>query len=619
MSKKTTKKDRAQTRQADAAPQQPPAWQPPSPTADPQAIFDQALAFHRAGLLNEAEQLYRQVLTTHPKSFDCQHLLGVITYQRGDYADAIAQIDLALKINADVADAHLNRGNALKKLKQLDEALESYDRAAALKPDDPMILNSRGSVLRELLRFSDALADFDAAVALKPDFSEAFNNRANTYKDLELFDAALADYGHAIALNRHNADALSNRGNLYKRLERYDEALADYDQAVAREPRNAEAAYNRGTALLDLDRPDAALAELDRAVALRSTYVEALYNRGIALMNLKRIDDALADYGRVIALEPDHHNAHWNRSLCNLMLGRYREGWVDYERRIETDTVLMPWQNCGRPQWTGSRDVAGKTVFLHAEQGFGDSIMAARYVSRVKELGARIVVGLPAALAPVMEQIGGIEVVTREEAVPPFDLHCPLMSLPRAFDTTVETIPADVPYLRAPTAHLETWRARLPQHGGLRVGINWAGRSDFRWDKVRSIGLTRMLPLLAARNVRFFALQRDLHDGDAELLRGHPHVTPLGHDIESFADTAAIISHLDLVISSDTSVVHLAGALGKPVWVLLHYAPDWRWLLDRTDSPWYPTARLFRQAKIGDWSGVVDAVTAELASLAPRG
>ena len=618
MSRKTTKKDRAQTQQADVAPQQP-AWQPPSSTADPQAIFDQALAFHRAGLLNEAEQLYRQVLTTHPKSFDCRHLLGVITYQRGDYVDAIAQIDLALKINADIADAHLNRGNALKKLKRLEEALESYDQAAALKPDDPTIHNSRGTVLRELGRFSDALADLDAAVALKPDFSEAFNNRANTYKDLELFDAALADYSQAIALNRNNADALSNRGNLYKRLERHDEALADYDQAIAREPRNAEAAYNRGTALLDLDRPDAALADFDRAIALRPDYVAALYNRGLALMNLTRTEDALADYARVIALDPDHAHAPWNRALCNLALGRYREGWIDYERRIETDEGMAQWRNCGQPQWTGRESLVGKTLVLHSEQGFGDTIMAARYMRQAMDLGARAVVDVPAAIAPVIAQIDGVTMVTEGQAMPAFDLHCPLMSLPAAFGTTVDTIPAEVPYLRAPTAHLDKWHVRLPQAGGLRVGINWAGRPDFRWDTVRSIGLARMLPILAARNVRFFALQKELRDGDAELLRSHPHVTPLGHEIENFADTAAIISHLDLVISSDTSVVHLAGALGKPVWVLLNFAPDWRWLLDRTDSPWYPTARLFRQAKLGDWSGVVDAVTAELARLAPRG
>jgi ADP-heptose:LPS heptosyltransferase len=206
--------------------------------------------------------------------------------------------------------------------------------------------------------------------------------------------------------------------------------------------------------------------------------------------------------------------------------------------------------------------------------------------------------------------------VTQGDALPGFDLYCPILSLPRAFGTTLDTIPADVPYLRAPAAHLDKWRPRLPQAGGLRVGINWAGNPDFRWDQFRSIGLARLLPILAARHVRFFALQNELRDGDTELLRGQPGVAWLGREIETFADTAAIISHLDLVISSDTSVVHLAGALGKPVWVLLASNPDWRWLLERGDSPWYPTARLFRQSARDDWSGVVARVGAELGQLA---
>jgi tetratricopeptide (TPR) repeat protein len=609
------KKDRSRTKQpplATTSPTSSPGWQPPAAAADPQAIFDQALAFHRAGLLTEAEELYRRVLKTHPKSFDCRHLLGVITYQRGDYAGAIAQIDLALKINSEVADAHLNRGNALKKLKRLEEALASYDRAVALKAGDPLIHNNRGSVRRELKRFADALDDFDAAIALKPDFSEAFNNRGNTHKDLEQFDAALADYSQAIALNRGNADALSNRGNLHKQLERHDEALADYDAAIARDPRNAEALYNRGTTLCDLERLDAALADFDRALAIKPDYVDALYNRAVTLMGLGRIEDALKVVEQVIALDPDHPQAYWSRAMGNLTLGRYREGWIDYERRTQTDPVLAPWHTCGRPQWGGERDIAGRTLLLHSEQGHGDSIMAARYVKGALALGARVILDVPSALAPLMRQIEGVRVLTQGEAVPAFDLHCPLMSLPRAFDTTLDTIPADGPYLRAPAAHLEKWRSRLPQNGRPRVGFAWAGNPDHKRDKTRSIALAHIRPMLTRSDVAFFSLQRDLRAGDGEMLQDLPQVSALGDEIETFADTAAIVSLLDLVISVDTSVVHLAGALGRPVWVLLPFLPDWRWLLDRADSPWYPTARLFRQRTIGDWPDVVARVTAEL-------
>jgi len=593
---------------------QPGAQASSRPTLDElQSIFDQALAFHRAGLLAEAEQLYRRVLDHQPGSFDCQHLLGVISYQRGDCLAAVRQIDAALKINSRIADAHLNRGNALKKLKRFDEALASYDKAIVLRGDhDPQLLNCRGSVLRDLERLEEALADLDLAIALRPDFSEAFNNRGNILKDMELPDAALADYDRAIALKPDNADAFNNRGNLHKQLGQDEQALIDYAKATTLKPDYAEAFYNYGTTLYELGRLDAARTQLAHAIALKPDYAEAFYNHGTTLMALGRIDDALADFAKALALKPDYPDAAWNRGLGNLLLGRWREGWPDYERRWQTRQTPTPWHACGRPQWTGREDIRGKTLLLHSEQGHGDTIMAARFVRPVIAMGARVIVDAPAPLRELLEQIDGVALTGPAEAVPAFDLYCPLMSLPQALNVTLETVPADVPYLAAPAAHLEKWRRRLPNSDGLKVGINWAGNPAFLHDESRSIGLAGMLPLLAQSDVRFFALQKDLRDGDGEILRRHPGIEPLGGEIESFADTAAIVTHLDLVISSDTSVVHLAGALGRPVWILLQFVPDWRWLLDRGDSPWYPTARLFRQAELGDWSGVIEKVSAEL-------
>jgi tetratricopeptide (TPR) repeat protein len=587
----------------------------PPPTLDElESIFAQALAFHRAGMLAEAERLYRRVLEHRPGSFDCQHLLGVISYQRGNCLEAVRQIDAALKINSRVADAHLNRGNALLRLKRFDESLASYDKAIALKGErDPALLNCRGSVLRNLGRLDEALADLDQAIALRPDLVEAFNNRANVLKDLERLDAALADYDRAIALRPDNADAFNNRGNLHKLLAHDERALLDYEKAIALRPDYAEAFYNHGTMLYDLERFDAALAQLSRAIALKPDYAEAFYNRGTALMALRRIDDALADFAKALALKPDHAEAAWNRGLCNLLAGRWREGWPDYERRWETDQAPPHWQVSGRPLWTGRQDIRGKTLLLHSEQGYGDTIMALRFVRPVAEMGAQVVLEAPPALQPLLTQFEGVRPRQPGEPLEEFDLYCPLMSLPQALDLTLEKLAAaDVPYLRAPTAHVERWRRRLPDSGGLKVAINWAGNATFRHDDSRSIGLARMLPLVARSDVQFFGLQKDLREGDADMLRGHPEINALGQDIESFADTAAIISLMDLVISSDTSVVHLAGALGKPVWILLPFVPDWRWLLDRDDSPWYPTARLFRQMEIGGWNAVVDRVAAEL-------
>ena len=315
-------------------------------------------------------------------------------------------------------------------------------------------------------------------------------------------------------------------------------------------------------------------------------------------------------------LKPDYPTALWNRALCKLLAGRYREGWAEYEWRLQADPTAANRRDFGRPRWTGSRDIAGKTLLLHSEQGFGDTIMAARYVRRVIESGARVVIDAPAPLTSLLGQIDGAQVVTAGDALPPFDFHCPMMSLPLAFATTLETIPADVPYLSAPPAHAQKWAQRLPKSGVPRIGIAWAGNPNFRHDRARSVGLTRMLPFLSRTDVQYVGLQRDLRDGDAEILWNNPQVEHLGDALETFADTAAVIASLDLIISIDSAMVHLAGALGKPVWVLLPYSPDWRWLLDRNDSPWYPTARLFRQARVDDWSGVVESVTEELAHFA---
>jgi len=586
----------------------------PPTLAELESIFAQALAFHRAGMLAEAEQLYRRVLDHRPGSFDCQHLLGVISHQRGNCLDAVRQIDAALKINSRVADAHLNRGNALLRLKRFDEALASYDKAIALKGEpDAALMNCRGSALRNLGRLDEALEDLDRAIALRPDLLEAYNNRANVLKDLDRPEAALADYNRAIALKPDNANAFNNRGTLQKLLEQHEQALLDYEKAIALKPDYPEAFYNYGTMLFELDRFDAALTQLGRAIELRPDYAEAFYNRGTTLMALGRIDDALADFAKAIALQPDYPEAAWNRGLCNLLLGHCREGWPDYDRRWQTTQTPSLWHHGGRPQWNGHEAIRGNTLLLHSEQGHGDTIMALRFVRPVANMGGRVILDAPAALQPLLTQFDGIRLTQPGEPLPAFDLHCPLMSLPRALDVTLEKMHADdVPYLSAPAAHLEKWRQRLPHSGPLKVGINWAGNPTFKRDDLRSIGLARMLPLLAQSDVQFYSLQKDLRDGDAELLRSHPRIEPLGEDIESFGDTAAIISLMDLVISSDTSLVHLAGALGKPVWILLQFVPDWRWLLDRDDSPWYPTARLFRQTEMGDWNGVISRVAAEL-------
>jgi tetratricopeptide (TPR) repeat protein len=505
---------------------------PPSgPSAETEVLFSQGMAFHRAGLLTEAEQFYRRVLETCPQHFDSMHLLGVVNFQRGDYALAIRQIDAALKIRPDVADAYNNRGNALKKLGRFEEALASYNQAIAFKPDDAASFNNRGSVFKDLRQLEEAATDFDSAIALKPDFAEAFNNRGNVLWEQKRFEEALENYDRAIALKPNNVDALNNRGNSLNALNRPDEALASYERAIALDPNFAAAFNNRGNVLWEQRRPNEALEAFDRTIALRPDHADAISSRGKTLALLKRTDESLADFDRAIELKPDNADAFWNRALGRLLVGRYREGWPDYEWRWQT--VQMAQRRAFRQrQWSGNSDISGKTILLHAEQGFGDVIMAARYIPRVVATGARVILNVSMPVVPMLADAPGVaEIVSEGQLLPVFDIHCPMMSLPGAFGTTLETIPADVPYLSVPKAHAEKWAQRLPRSGVPRIGIAWGGNPQFKGDGERSIGLRRLLPVLSRRDVQFFSIQKDLRDGDADSLRANREITHLGDHV----------------------------------------------------------------------------------------
>ena len=395
--------------------------------------------------------------------------------------------------------------------------------------------------------------------------------------------------------------------------------IADYEKAIALKPDYAEAFYNHGTTLFELRRYDAALAQLNRAIALRPGYAEAFYNRGTTLMALPRIDDALADFAKALALKPDYHEAAWNRGLCNLLVGRWREGWPDYERRWQTTQTPPHWHTCGRPQWTGREDIRGKTLLLHSEQGHGDTIMAARFVRPVIERGARVILDAPPAMRPLLEQIEGITLTRPDEPSPMFDLYCPLMSLPRGARRHAGKPEGRGP---VPVGAIRACGEMATAAGQCRRASRSAstGRAIRRSSTTRRARSACNACFRCSRNPACSSsvCRRICVRGTPKSCAAGPTSPALGGEIETFADTAAIISLLDLVISSDTSVVHLAGALGKPVWILLQRVPDWRWLLDREDSPWYPTARLFRQTELGDWSGVIEKVALALRDAAGR-
>jgi tetratricopeptide (TPR) repeat protein len=578
------------------------------------SLLAEALALHQAGRLADAEKIYNQILATEPDHFDCLHLLGVIFYQRGHHEDAVRQIDSALRRDPNNAFALNNRGNALQELKRFEEALAGYDRAVALRPDYAEAHSNRGNTLHALKRFEEALASYGRALALHPDYAHALSNRGNSLKELRRWEEALASYDRALTLRPDYAEAHSNRGNVLHELKRFEEALACYERALALRPDYADAHYNRGNALHELKRFADALASYERALTLRPDYAEAHSNRGNTLKELQRFEEALASYQRAVAVRPDYADAYFNEAICRMLMGDFKRGWERHEWRWETGYLENDRRNFAQKLWLGSDDIAGKTILLHAEQGFGDTIQFCRYASLLAERGVRVILEVQKPLHELLSNLPGVaQIVSRGDPLPDFDLHCPLLSLPLAFGTELATIPSQTPYLRASSQAATDWNRRLGPRNYPRIGLAWSGRPMHKNDRDRSIGLSALLPLLDFK-ATYVSLQRDVRAGDAAVLQGRSDLLHFGDELNNFADTAALMSNLDLIISVDTGVAHLAGALAKPVWVLLPLVPDWRWLLDREDSPWYPTARLFRQDDTRRWDSVIARVHVTLAN-----
>jgi tetratricopeptide (TPR) repeat protein len=560
---------------------------------------------------------YDQAISLQPDHFGAFNNRGAALSRLGRFAEALSSYDRAIALQPGSADAYVNQGATLAKLGRTSEALSRFDTAIALRPEHSGAFYNRGNALRDLHRATEAIESYDRVIALQPNHAEAYNNRGSALGDSGRMGEALSSYAQAIALRPRFVEAHNNHGNALLQLARPEEALASYDQAIALKPDHAVAHKNRGTALASMGRFDDAVADFDKAIALQSEYAEAYSDRGAALANLARRHDALASLEQAIALKPDSPEAHFNKGACHLALGDYQSGWAGYEWRWQTrNSAALP--DLPAVLWRGDTDIANQTILVHAEQGFGDSLQFCRYVPMLAQ-NATVVLDVPASLARLLSSLDcDVQVVARGDDLPPFDAWIPMLSLPLAFRTTVETIPATVPYLHADPQQTARWRKRLETLSGRKVGLAWAGSpfspqpAAMAMDRRRSLTLQQFAPLAAVPGLSLISLQKG---GAAAQARTPPDGMML-HDwteeLQDFADTAALINALDLVISVDTSVVHLAGALGKPVWVLNRFDQCWRWLTDRTDSPWYPTARLFRQPEAGDWASVIGDVVAAL-------
>jgi tetratricopeptide (TPR) repeat protein len=568
---------------------------------------NRGLLLQGLGRLDEALASYEKVIALKPGLVGAHYNRGVALKGLGHLDAAIASYDRAIALSPHHAGAHYNRGNVMHEQGRFEQALLSYDKAMAIKPDYPEACSNKGNALKSLGRFQEALLSYDQAIALRPDFVDAHNNRGIVLQELRRFDEAIASFDRVIALNPSDPDAYNNHGVVLQKLRRFDEAGASYDRAIALRPDHVDALNNWGVALQELSRLDEALASYDKALDIKPDYADAHYNRGIVLKELGRADAALASYDRAIAFKQDHVNAHRNKALVLLLLGDFDNGWPLYEWRWRTGEINVYVRDVPAPLWLGVEPIAGKTILLHAEQGLGDTIQFCRYARLMQAQGAKVLLEVPVALKALLQGLEGVDVlISRGEERPAFDFHCPLMSLPLAFRTRLETIPTPAPYLASDPERRRTWEARLGPRRRPRVGLVWSGNPEHKNDQHRSLALAQVLQHLPA-GLEYVSLQKEVRDADRTVLEASA-VRDCSRELGDFADTAALCDLMDQVISVDTSVAHLSGALGKPTWILLPYAPDWRWLLDRDDSPWYGSVRLFRQSQDRGWGPVLQRV-----------
>ncbi len=552
-----------------------------------------------------------RAIARNPRQAEAHFNQALAHQSLGQWPEALASYDRAISFQRDFAAAYFNRALVQKALNQREAAVASYDAAIAAKPDWAEACYNRGNLLQELNRLAEAVASYDRAIRIKPDWALAWSNRGNALKAQRQFTAALASLDHAIGLKPDWAEVHSNRGFVLQLLGHFDEALVACDRAIGFDERLAEAWSNRGLALQGLRQLDEALESYDRAIAIKPELAEAHYNRGNVLQELKRMDQAHLSYDRAIAISPQAADPHWNKAIAFLLCGQWLAGWALYEWRWRLQGTGPTRRAIDAPLWLGAEPLSGKTILLHHEQGLGDTLQMCRYAPMVKALGASVVLEAPKPLLGLLSTLEGIDALIESgSALPSVDFHCPLLSLPLAFKTEPVTVPATRGYLKSDQAKRAQWVQRLGAKSRPRVGLVWSGSTIHPNDRNRSVSLAALTVRLPP-HLDYVCLQNEVREIDAEPLRNSS-IRHVGDELVEFADTAALCDLMDLVISVDTSVAHLAGAMGKPTWVLLPYAPDWRWLLGRDDSPWYDSVTLYRQQADWSWDAVLDRMTVDL-------
>jgi tetratricopeptide (TPR) repeat protein len=600
------------------------------PLATVAEVFALALRHQQQGNLRLAEELCQNILQADASHADSYHLLGILAYQKCDYQTAVAFCRQAVAL-AQTASCHCNLGLAHEALGQWQEAVTNYHQALRLKPDFAAAYFNLANARRMQGDLDEAIGHYQQALRLQPAYAEAHNNLALAFDGKGMVERAISQYRQALRLKPDFAEAHNNLGSALEGQGNIPQAAIHFQEALRLRPDFAEAHSNLGNALHRQGQLAEAMAHFQTALRIRPQFAEARSNLGSSLFCRGELEEAMVQFQEALRIEPGHVEAHKGRALLWLLRGDFEHGWPELEWSAGDPKLVE--QRFSQPIWDGS-PLGGRAILLHAEQGFGDTIHFIRYVQLVAQCGGKVIVECQAPLVQVLAgALGMIQVVPRDGDLPPFDIQASLVKLPRIFDTRLDTIPSMIPYVRAAPLRVEKWRRELKKCGSkttasnfafrtrhtarcLKVGIAWQGNPSYYYDRYRSVPLAQCERLAAIDGVQLISLQKGPGVEQLAAWRGQNAPTALGDHFDeaagAFMDTAAIMRNLDLVICSDSAVAHVAGALGVQVWVLLPLVPDWRWLLERESSPWYPTMRLFRQTRQGHWGDVFTRVTAEL-------
>jgi tetratricopeptide (TPR) repeat protein len=610
-------------------------------------LFQQALGFHQAGQLTQAIEGYQFILADNPNDAQVLYLLGTVYCQIQQSAKAIPLLQASVQINPDNPYA-LNNLATILQHEQPEQSLMYFHRATTLLPNYPSAWFNQGNLLARLGQTDAALASLKQAIAQQADYIEAIVACANLLRDHQRIAEAFPLYASALQYAPHNGDIYFSLAIAQKLSGQVEQAYASYQQCIQYSPDNASAWFNLGNLELDWQHYQAAIEAYDKALSIRPHYPEAYLNRGNAYGALEEFDAALNDYNQVISLKPNHGDAYcnrgniykalnqvdlalanyqqadathedyaeakWNQALMHLVKGEYLVGWALYEWRLKMPSYQANCQYFDQPEWRGDFAIQDKVLLVYAEQGYGDCIQFCRYLPQLLQRCAKLVVQVHRALVTLIQTVApDIQVIAKGSPLPAFDAYCPLLSLPYVFHTSLDTVPANIPYLATEPARVKKWKPKTRKGRPWRIGLAWSGSDKHENDHNRSIALAMFAELLSLP-VEWHSLQKEYRPHDMQALQHSP-LQQHQAKLTEFADTAALIQTLDMVISVDTAVAHLAGALGKPVWLLMAFAPEYRWLLSRNDSPWYPTMRIFRQRELANWQDVMEQVQLELAQI----